>query len=150
MYFYRLPRNDKVFRFFLGLIIGIFSIQIPLYAIVVCIGEDGHISLEYAINGKCANPLQATTQKAQTVFYEYTSSTEHCGGCLDVSLPKLNTIHPYNGLFKLLSHSDLFPSLRFNIVELVNVQTPLSEKPTHSIISYQSITQFLKTVVLLI
>jgi hypothetical protein len=61
---------------------------VPVQAMgtVLCIGADGHIALEVAKNGRCGNfssPREHITQLPL--------STEHCGGCIDVSLSASNS-----------------------------------------------------------
>ncbi len=50
--------------------------------LVLCLGNDGHLELEYSVNGKCG-----TNAKASQVASLHVSEGEnHCGPCTDVSL----------------------------------------------------------------
>lgn len=49
--------------------------------VVLCLGNDGHLELEYSVNGKCGTNSKAP-QAASLLFSE---SESHCGPCTDVS-----------------------------------------------------------------
>jgi hypothetical protein len=53
--------------------------------IVLCIGADGHVTLEAGRNGRCGIPVFPSAS-SQRQTHEMRSSADHCGPCMDVSL----------------------------------------------------------------
>jgi hypothetical protein len=53
-----------------------------LSTLVLCLGQDGHLALEYSVNGRCGTssgaPLEAALHASE--------HESHCGTCTDVSL----------------------------------------------------------------
>lgn len=58
---------------------------VPVQAMgtVLCIGADGHIAFEVANKGRCGDLASASSPEH---ISQLPQNTEHCGGCLDVSL----------------------------------------------------------------
>src|SRR5690349_2348630 len=58
---------------------------VPVQAMgtVLCIGADGHIAFEVANRGRCGDLVSAPSPEH---ISQLPQNTEHCGGCLDVSL----------------------------------------------------------------
>src|SRR3989338_10770664 len=50
---------------------------------VLCLGEDGHIELENAVEDKCGGAAGAAHSKNPVLF---PVAEDHCGDCLDVRL----------------------------------------------------------------
>src|SRR5262245_25065132 len=65
----------------------ILCLLMPLSAagLVLCIGEDGHIALEFARNSRCTTPIVPTSALTQQIT-PWTSLPDHCGPCVDVPL----------------------------------------------------------------
>lgn len=53
--------------------------------LVLCIGEDGHIALEFARNSRCTTPLAPASPLSPQIT-PWTSPPDHCGPCVDVPL----------------------------------------------------------------
>ena len=74
-------------RFPLTVVMVLCALVAPVAAmdVVLCIGADGHVTLEAGRNGRCGTSLfSATSVQHQT--YEMRSSAGHCGPCMDVPL----------------------------------------------------------------
>lgn len=48
---------------------------------VLCLGKDGHLEVEYSINGKCGT----TTKVSQAAAVQDSEPESHCGTCTDVA-----------------------------------------------------------------
>lgn len=53
-----------------------------LSALVLCLGQDGHLAIEYSVNGKCGTSNGAPREAA----LHASEHESHCGTCTDVSL----------------------------------------------------------------
>lgn len=53
-----------------------------LSGLVLCMGQDGHLELEYSINGRCS----AGDEAAREAALHAAAGENHCGPCTDVSL----------------------------------------------------------------
>lgn len=72
-------------------------------ASVICIGEDGHISIEKSVNGSCSSlhlEHHPEISLAEKETHEYLTDTKikqlaaqdsHCGPCTDLTLTQLGT-----------------------------------------------------------
>ena len=91
--------------------------------LVVCIGSDGHIGLEPAVEGKCHGEASGTHQgcsgdRGDSAYVA--SCNECCYQCIDIPLPSLpaadsritrRTPLPRETLPAMLSHAHRVPSL---------------------------------------
>jgi len=143
--------KNILFRTVTLLSVGIFCFQLPLSSLVLCFGEDGHISFEYALNGKCASPSELASRQNQISIKDSAYNSEHCEGCLDVSIPYHDTtLHNY--IYQnLLSPSDFIPLLRYCIIEFVAVDTFVQDLPKHIFLTFSHPPiDSLQTVILII
>lgn len=53
-----------------------------LSGLVLCLGQDGHLELEYSIDGKCGT----TSKASHTTALHSADGDSHCGTCTDVPL----------------------------------------------------------------
>lgn len=53
-----------------------------LSTLVLCLGQDGHLALEYSVNGRCGTGDEAPHEAA----LQASEHASHCGTCTDVSL----------------------------------------------------------------
>jgi hypothetical protein len=89
-------RNDRanltmhVIRKVLSLsaIAGLFATSgFPSAERVICVGDDGHISVEIAVGGACADaPGNEQRSKGPTDQSIRTDATSHCGSCEDLPI----------------------------------------------------------------
>ena len=56
-------------------------------AVVLCIGEDGHITIEAASSNCCTNAPVGTSKAGATIFVDDShSANDECGSCVDIPL----------------------------------------------------------------
>jgi hypothetical protein len=56
-------------------------------AVILCIGEDGHIAVEVASSDCCTNPPVGTSKADVTIFVDDShSEDDDCGSCVDIPL----------------------------------------------------------------
>jgi hypothetical protein len=74
-------------RFLLIVVMLLCALVAPVAAmdVVLCIGADGHVTLEAGRNGRCGT-LTFSSASSQHQTYEMHSSADHCGPCIDVPL----------------------------------------------------------------
>jgi len=97
---------------------------VPVQAMgtVLCIGADGHIALEIANNGRCGD---LTSIPSPEHIAPLPQNTEHCGGCLDVTLSASNS--DYQQMFSAPRASSKLtaPALALSSIVLpVSVESP--------------------------
>jgi hypothetical protein len=91
---------------------------------VLCIGEDGHIALEIAKNGRCdtlSMPASSHEQITKTL-----PGTDHCGPCVDVSL----SAGPLNDQ-QLLSAPHSLPKGEAPVLAMIASIIPVSTASRH-------------------
>lgn len=67
----------------------IYSALIPMQLsnYVLCIGEDGHVEFEFAVNGCCAKVHPHDLGHTEATFTEVPIADEdHCGECVDIPI----------------------------------------------------------------
>ncbi len=105
-----IKRFDKSYigtfsSFFIPLIV---LLQISLPGVALCIGSDGHTSLESYSEGLCneitSNPesLNNSTFSLEALNNSY---SQHCGSCIDIPISDKNTE------YKVISSNDLMPEI---------------------------------------
>ena len=55
---------------------------------VLCFGADGHVTVEAALNGRCSDFLEVSSQTAHqsTLITSRASTMDHCGTCIDIPI----------------------------------------------------------------
>ena len=53
---------------------------------VLCVGADGHVEFEIAVNGRCADIHGFHESDTQVVITAVTHEEDHCGSCLDLAI----------------------------------------------------------------
>ena len=66
------------------LLIYVFTIPTQLSSYVLCIGVDGHIEFETAIDGRCTDTPATTWEQSTFGFTKAPSPEDHCGSCFDI------------------------------------------------------------------
>lgn len=62
---------------------------------VLCIGTDGHVEFEVAVNGRCADTYNCHEGYTEIVMTGVTTGENHCGSCLDLAIFVSLDIEPY-------------------------------------------------------
>ena len=81
--------NRKIRKIAIPLIwilIYVFTIPTQLSSYVLCIGADGHVKIEEAINGQCTDTPASPCKQSTLCFAEAPASEGHCGSCLDIPI----------------------------------------------------------------
>ena len=73
--------------------LSIVPMQLSNY--VLCIGTDGHIEFEVAVNGRCADPHASREGHTEVVIPAVPTGENHCGSCLDLAIFVSFDIEPY-------------------------------------------------------
>lgn len=104
------------------------------FAKVICVGEDGHVAIEHAVNGVCTDDHNAEIHSIE-INGEEVSGEEvsrdshdesHCGGCADFEL-----IEQVAG-FKPMGDS---PSNKKKIVKPTLTPLALTKEPTFTLVN---------------
>ena len=66
------------------LYLSIVPMQLSDY--VLCVGADGHVEFEIAVNGRCADIHGFHESDTQVVITAVTHEEDHCGSCLDLAI----------------------------------------------------------------
>lgn len=123
-------------------------IPMQLASYVLCVGDDGHVSFEFSINGSCTD---LAPQESVHSFISESICTEieeeHCGECIDLPIfTSLNT-HPlitssYSNLSTQYSVYTIYSTITDRILPIIPA-TPLSSIPPlidPTLISLQTVT----------
>ena len=62
---------------------------------VLCIGTDGHVGFEIAVNGRCTDAHTLDDGHTEIVITADTAGGNHCGSCLDLAIFVSLDIEPY-------------------------------------------------------
>lgn len=102
---------------------------------VLCIGSDGHVQFELAINGRCTDTHDLHEPQTEIAITEDAAEADHCGSCLDLAIfislatePHLvpvvqdALIHPLASITTRIAH-------RLN-GSMVLIQDPLPDIPS--------------------
>lgn len=68
------------------LLIYLCIVPMQLSNYVLCIGTDGHVEFEVAVNGRCADTYDCPEGQAEVVITAVTAGEDHCGSCLDLAI----------------------------------------------------------------
>ena len=68
------------------LLIYFFTVLTPLSSHVLCVGADGHVQFEAAINGRCKCAEANARAQSKVAFTAVASSIDPCGSCLDIPI----------------------------------------------------------------
>lgn len=116
------------------LLIYLSIIPMQLSNYVLCIGTDGHVEFEVAVNGRCADTHGLDEGRTEVMTTTVTAGEHHCGSCLDLAIfvpldsePYLvpiqdALIHPPDFVATLITH-------RINGSTLLT-HTPLLDTPS--------------------
>ena len=62
---------------------------------VLCIGSDGHVEFEVAVNGRCADTHGPDEGHTAVMTNTVTTEENHCGSCLDLPILVSVVTEPY-------------------------------------------------------
>ena len=68
------------------LLVCVLMAPVAAMDVVLCIGADGHVTLEAASNGRCSDAAVPTSAARRPQTTVTRASADHCGPCLDVPL----------------------------------------------------------------
>ena len=77
------------------MLIYLSTVPMQLSNYVLCIGTDGHVEFEVAVNGQCADPYDLDEGHTKVAFTAVTVGENHCGSCLDLAIFVSLDIAPY-------------------------------------------------------
>ena len=67
-------------------------IEVPgLHGYVLCIGDDGHVSVEAEVKGSCAAASTPALDTGHSVALSGTEDEDHCGKCIDIAISSTKT-----------------------------------------------------------
>lgn len=81
--------KTKIHKIFLGLVwtsIVVLFIQVPFSSHAICFGEDGHVLLESAVEGKCCSIDEEHKNEIILRKDSPGEQSDHCGDCVDIIL----------------------------------------------------------------
>ena len=68
------------------LLIYLSIIPMQLSAYVLCIGANGHVAFEAAVNGRCTDTHTFDSKYTETTIAMSASEEDHCGSCIDLAV----------------------------------------------------------------
>lgn len=148
-----LQQNLKIYLFRLSIWIAIasISIQLPIHSMVLCLGGDGHVSVEYSIQGACTDATDFHDISEHTAIATNAPTSEHCGDCYDIAIPSQNVKNVRLARLETSTGDSLSAVLHEAFIQYVGVSPNPAQPLTHSIQSPSLPTlQSLHTVVLVI
>ncbi|MBZ0258863.1 hypothetical protein K8I31_22565 [bacterium] len=148
-----LQRNFNLFisRLSIWIAIASISIQLPVHSMVLCLGGDGHVSVEYSIQGACTDATDFHDTSEHTAIATTAPSPEHCGDCYDIAIPSQNIKNVRLARLETSTGDSLSAVLHDAFIQYVGVSPNPAQTFTHSIQSLSLPTlQSLHTVVLVI
>ena len=77
------------------LLIYLSIVPMQLSNYVLCIGTDGHVEFEVAVNGRCTDTYDCPEGYTEIVITAVTARENHCGSCLDLAIFVSFDIEPY-------------------------------------------------------
>lgn len=147
------PKKRKrsiLIRLSIWLAVIAISLQLPMPAMVLCFGDDGHLSLEYSKNGICSDVCDIVPNQKQIFLTSNTHTQEHCGDCLDISIPSLDSTENIYLRHTSTSSADLLPAFHKSKFEFVSHSFVKKSLPTICLSSAQLSLRSLHSVVLVI
>ena len=77
------------------LLIYLSTVPMQLSNYVLCIGSDGHVEFEIAVNGQCTDTHDLHEGHTEIAITTDTAGENHCGSCLDLAIFVSLDIEPY-------------------------------------------------------
>ena len=77
------------------LLIYLSIVPMQLSNYVLCIGTDGHIEFEIAVNGRCTNTHDLHETHTEVAITAENTGEDHCGSCLDLAIFVSVDTEPY-------------------------------------------------------
>ncbi len=68
------------------LLIYLATVPMQLSNYVLCIGSDGHVEFEVAVNGRCTDTHNLNEKRTEIAVTAETAEDNHCGSCLDLAI----------------------------------------------------------------
>lgn len=103
------------------------TVLTPLSSHVLCLGADGHIEFEAAINGRCTDVTANAWAQSKVAFTALTSSEDPCGSCLDIPIFASNGDQQV-----VVPVKNTSSNLSVSTVAIITIQQPASATiPTH-------------------
>ena len=145
-----LARKKRTVVPLMWLLIYLCLVPMQLSNYVLCIGIDGHVDFEIAINGRCTDTHDLHERDIEIVMTADTAEENHCGSCFDFAIFVSLGVEPY--LVPIQNPlTDPPPSVTTFIVHPANDSTFLTRPPFPGIPSVISPTiASLRTTTLLI
>lgn len=110
------------------LLIYLSIVPMQLSDYVLCIGTDGHVEFEVAVNGRCADTHACHEGHTEVMTNTVTAGENHCGSCLDLAIFVSLDIEPY-----LVPIQDALIHPPDSVITLIayrtNGSTPLTHTP---------------------
>lgn len=83
--------------------LSIVPMSLPNY--VLCVGSDGHVELEIAVNGQCADTYDSHEEHTRIVIATSPLDENHCGSCFDLAIFVSLDNEPYLVLTQNVLHT---------------------------------------------
>jgi hypothetical protein len=110
------------------LLIYLSTAPLQLSGYVLCIGSDGHVEFEVAVDGRCTDTHDLNERHADVVISSVTAGESHCGSCLDLAIFTSLDIESYLvPIQDVLTHP--FASTNIRIAHRTNSPTLLTPPP---------------------
>ena len=115
---------------------------------VLCIGSDGHVQFEIAVNGRCTDTHDLHEAHTEIVMTTDTAEENHCGSCLDLAIFISLATEPHlvpivqDALIHPPAFVTTLPTYRSNGSTLL-IHTPLLDIPSvvdHALVSLRTTT----------
>jgi len=91
--------------------------------VVLCFGEDGHVSLEIAFIDCCDEYSTVSGQASPDLYTNYVASTNSCGNCIDIPLLANNVTPRLTPVPKKTSTLKVLPNTTISLFNIDSVST---------------------------
>ena len=105
-----------------------YLLVLPIGAVgsLLCIGEDGHVAIEYSLDGDCSDSFSHQQQSEDGI------SDTHCGACIDLPLSESTQIsNSKNRFYSDFEYSKTVKLIAHNLWELIIQSQKASSPPSH-------------------
>ena len=111
------------------LLIYLSIVPMQLSDYVLCIGTDGHVEFEIAVNGRCTDTHDLHETHTEIVIIASAAAASHCGSCLDLSIFVSLDTEPY-----LVPARDALIHPSISVVTLIAHRANGSAIPTYTLL----------------
>lgn len=88
-----IKKSSAIHLIWLLVYLSIVPMQLSNY--VLCIGADGHVEFEIAVDGRCVDQHDFDAEHAENVIITTASGEDHCGACIDLAIFVSSDIESY-------------------------------------------------------